>query len=365
MLHALRSSDRAFGTVITRNYLPYARALARSIRRFHDEPMYVVCVDEPDGFFDRASEPFTLLTANDLLPKEHRQLLFYYTPFEACNALRAYLHHYICTHTTHERWIYLDSDIYVTASLEPVFAAMDAPCTGLISPHCTQPSPAALMEPVETSLQKFGIYNSGFLALRRSDETKAFVAWFVERLRTLCFAMHRGVNVDQLWLNFVPEYFPSMPSWKHPGANVAYWNLHERRLTRGEGGYLSNGEQLLFVHFSRWRYENPDDWSFGRPLAQDTDRDVIRDLGIEYRDALQGCGYESSRSWGYGYAAFANGRPITTAMRRKYYDLLLTGQAPVGNPFEHPEWFPRKLDLSWIRRLIPQGLKTTMRELVS
>jgi hypothetical protein len=356
---------RAFATVITRSYLPFARVLAQSIRRFHDDPIYVVCVDDPGGYFDPSREPFTVLTAQDLLPVEDRNLLFYYTPFEACNALRAYLHNYLLERTSHDRWLYLDSDIFVTAPLDLAFDAMNAPASGVISPHCTQPAPVAIMEPVETSLQKHGIYNSGFLALRRCSETQEFATWFVQRLRSLCFFMHRDVYVDQLWLNFVPEYFPAMLSWKHPGANVGYWNLHERTLTRSPSGFLANGQTLLFVHFSRWLYEAPDNWAFGRPTTSGTDPSIISELGLQYRDALSAAGYDECRGWPYGFATFADGRPITTQMRRRYYEMMISDKAGPESPFEHSEWFPPRWTTEVVRKMLPQRLKNFVRSMIS
>jgi len=352
----------AFATVITRSYLPFARVLARRLGRFHDAPLYVVCVDEPEGLFDPAAEPFTLLTASDLLPEQDRSLLFYYTPFEACNALRGYLHKHLFEHTPHDRWLYLDSDIYVTTPLDAAFAAIDEPACGLISPHCLEPADARLLHPVETCLLKFGVYNSGFLGLRRNAEGRRFVDWFLERLRTLCFFMHRDVYVDQLWLNLVPEHFPAMRSWKHPGANVAYWNLHERRLRRTGEGLTANGEPLLFVHFSQWRYDAPADWRFGRTVAPDTDPTIIRDLGLAYRDELQSAGYDECRKWPYGYGRFADGREITTRMRRAYYDMLSAEAPPHGDPFAHPEWFPQGFSLERAKHLVPPVVKQFVRQ---
>ena len=335
------TSGRCFATVITRSYLADARALARSIRRFHADPIYVLCIDDPDGFVDPRGEPFTLLTLNDVLPPEDRAQVFYYTAFELCNSCRAYLHRYLRDRTNHESWVYLDSDIFVTAPLDPLFAALtDAGTCGLFTAHCLDPAPIPLIEPVETSLQMYGVYNSGFLALRRTGASGAFVDWFVSRLRVLCFFMERGVYVDQLWMNLLPELFPDIRSWKHRGANVAYWNIHERVITADGDRVLANGEPLLFMHFSRWNIEHPEDWSFGRPVANGSDPAVVAALGRQYRDALLECGYSECRRWPYGFARFSNCRSITKAMRRAYYEDFIAGRAGADSPFEHPERFP-------------------------
>lgn len=334
------NSSRCFATVITRSYLADARALAKSIRRFHDDPIYVVCIDDPEGFFDPRGEQFVVLTLKDILPEEDQGILFYYTAFELCCALRAWLHRYILDHSTAAKWVFLDSDIVVTSSLDPLFDAIDSDTAGLLTPHCIKPAAENILEPVETSLLRFGIFNAGFLALGRCDAAVSFVGWFQARLRTLGFFMEHDVNCDQLWLNFVPQVFPSIKVWKHAGANVAYWNIHERVITEDNASFRVNGEPLLFMHFSRWNIDIPEDWSFGRPVAEGSDPAAVAALGRHYRDALVDCGYEQCRRWPYGYARFKNGRAITKRMRRAYYAACVAGRAPAGSPFEHPEWFP-------------------------
>lgn len=333
--------SRCFATVITRSYLADARALAASIRRFHDDPIYVVCVDDPTGYFDPAAEPFTVLSLDDVLPEEDRPQVFYYTAFELCNAARAYLHRYLLRATDHSAWAYFDADIAVTADLEPLFAALTAEgVVGLYTAHCLDIAPTHLMEPVETGFQRFGVYNSGFLALRRCAGVERFVDWFVTRLRTLCFFMEHDVNCDQLWMNFYPQLFPELRSWTHRGANVAYWNIHERRVVRAGDRFLADGEPLLFAHYSRWQIAQPRDFGWGRPLAAGSDPEAVAALGERYRDELVAADVGRCRSWPYGHARFRTGRAITKAMRRAYYDDWIRGQARPGSAFDHPEWFP-------------------------
>lgn len=359
------TARRAFGTVVTKNYLPYARVLADSIRRFHPDPIYVVSVDGWEGCPDAAGEPFTRLSLDDLVPPADDAMRFYYTAFELCNAARAYLHQFLLNRTDADAWLYIDADVLVTAPLDDAFERMAAPVTGLVSPHVLEPCDGRIAEPVETSLQRFGIYNSGFLAMRRSPEATAFIAWFADRLRTLCFFMEHDVNCDQLWLNFVPLYFSAIDTWRHPGANVAYWNLHERTLTRSPAGYLANGEPLLFLHFSRWRYDAPDDWTFGRRTTPGTDRSIISESGIAYRDALAAAGHDAYRGLSYGFGTFADGRPITKPMRRRYYEMFKDGTADAGSPFDHPEWFPTNKAADAVKKMLPQRLKDFIRSMIS
>jgi hypothetical protein len=333
--------SRCFVTAITRNYLADARALAMSIRRYDaDAGIYVLCLDEPRPYFEPKNEPFRVLTLDEVLPKEDRSLLFYYTAFELSCAIRAYLHKYVLERTAFGEWAFLDSDISVQSRLDPLFAEMTNGVSGLYTPHCLVPVPQLLVEPGETSLLRLGVYNGGFLALKRSAEAAAFIEWYVARLKTFALVKDKGLYCDQLWLNLLPQYFPSMKCLQNPGANVAYWNIHERAITRRAGAYQSNGEPLLFFHFSQWRISRPHDLAWGRPVASGTDTEALAVLGAAYKEDLLASGFAHCRAWPYGYARFANGRTVTKPMRRSYYRECVERRQRTGSPFEHPDWFP-------------------------
>jgi hypothetical protein len=63
---------------------------------------------------------------------------------------------------------------------------------------------------------------------------------------------------DQIWINFVPLFFKKVHVLMHPGYNMAYWNLHERKLTKANNQYLVNDrEKLVFFHYSGFKTEIP------------------------------------------------------------------------------------------------------------
>ena len=43
-----------------------------------------------------------------------------------------------------------------------------------------------------------------------------------------CFNLYMDMYVDQLWLNFVDPFGYNLCVVRHPGANIAYWNVRER-----------------------------------------------------------------------------------------------------------------------------------------
>src|SRR5208282_3977814 len=98
------------------------------------------------------------------------------------------------------------------------------------------------------------------VAVTNSDEAHKFLSWWEHRCLTLGYVdRQNGLFVDQKWIDFVPCYFNSVLVLKHPGCNMAYWNLHERTLEKvGETWIVNNSEPLIFYHFSGGNVDGAD-----------------------------------------------------------------------------------------------------------
>ena len=96
-----------------------------------------------------------------------------------------------------------------------------------------------------------GAYNLGFLALRSTPEVQRICRWWGRRLQTECLIdLNRGLFVDQKWADLFPSFIEKTHILRHPGYNVAYWNLSQRRVTFERDAWLVNGLPLRFFHFS-------------------------------------------------------------------------------------------------------------------
>jgi hypothetical protein len=63
---------------------------------------------------------------------------------------------------------------------------------------------------------------------------------------------------DQRWMYLAPVFVPDPLILRHPGYDVAYWNLPHRDIRRREDGtWLVNGQPLVFFHFSGIDPEDP------------------------------------------------------------------------------------------------------------
>ena len=339
--------DLAVCTIITKSHLTYARTLSESIKKYNPEiEVYVLLADTFDNYFDPKDEIFNLIDFSDL-PNQHNlnQMCFYYTPFELCCALRGMLHEYMYRKTSAQRWLFLDSDIMIFSSLEAVFRELENKSI-LLTPHCHTPvSDRQHVNPHEINILRSGVFNAGFLGLKRSETTNKFIHWFKDRLTDFSFndpgvAEPRGLFVDQLWLNLVPFFFDEVCVLSHPGVNLGHWNLFEKKLEKdGNGNIIVDGQPLLFVHFSGWDIENPEGVSTHSPMYRDKEFPIWIELAESYRHSLIKNGYETTIHYPYAYAYFDTGEPITLNMRRFYYESLKQGQVLETSPFYLSAYF--------------------------
>lgn len=336
--------ERVFCTIITKNYLAYARTLAMSIAEHHPiGKLYVLLADRIDGYFEPQTEPFELIQLQDL-PEQDTigRMCFYYNPFELCCALRGALHEYMLNSTAAESWIFLDADIMVFDCLDPIFEQLSKTSI-LLTPHCQTPVYWQDSNPHEFNFLRNGLFNAGFLGLCRTQETREFIQWFKERLTHYCFSDQslgnlKGLFVDQLWLNLAVLYFKA-DFLIDPGANLGHWNLWERQIELSGETIKVNDKPLLFVHFSGWDIEQPNRVSKHSLLYHNYANAAWSTIALSYQDKLLKHGYTETTQYPYAFDRFETGELITLTMRRAYYNDLERGVEASESPFKRADYF--------------------------
>jgi hypothetical protein len=359
-------------TIITKNYVAYARTLALSLAEHNPgSTLYVLLADRLDNYFDPQNEPFKLIQLEELSnQKVVEDMCFYYTPFELCCALRGMLHEYMFEKTDAQSWLFIDSDILVCNSLEGILRQLETTSI-LVCPHCTTTVEIKFVRHHDLTLLQMGVYNAGFLGLRRTSTTREFISWFRERLQLYGFNKPTQTQyVDQLWLNFVPLLFKDVSLLLDPGANLAYWNLYERVVEEEEHGKITvNGQPLLFFHFSRWNISNPrsitavDSRIKYDPMLMYEGKDfpALSKLGEMYRDRLIANGYETSRQYPYAFSHFESGELITPAMRSKYFDSLKQGRTYEASPFANYSYLSSVLGMKGFKSILRKAGKQVVK----
>jgi hypothetical protein len=280
-------------SICSANYLAHAKTLGDSILEHNPEVHFVIgLVDvlsadvEMTGF-----ERFEVLDVAKALPEGvFNDLLSKYYLVELNTAVKPYLMDYLYKRDPLVETVsYFDPDIKVYSSLLPLF--QNVRDKGIIvTPHgCTYDDSKENIAG-ELSMLACGIYNLGFIATSRSDETSEFLRWWMLRLRDHC--AHRtdipGTFFDQNWVMLAGIYFTKFYVEKNPGYNLAWWNLFERKVSIGKSGYVVNGNTpLVFVHFSAYKPEHDDHiaWRVQKPMGFDYHPE-LKPLFDDYKKSL-------------------------------------------------------------------------------
>lgn len=148
-----------------------------------------------------------------------------------------------------ESVIYFDPTVWVTGDINAVFQQLQAADIVLTPRLVGKFGQSAYGD--EKLFLNTGMYDAGFWAVRKTENTFRFLQWWKERLTDCAhFDLCNGMNHEQLWLNYVPVFFDNVLIYKGIGHNVGLQNLHERVLTKKNGKWIVNQRvELVFFNF--------------------------------------------------------------------------------------------------------------------
>jgi hypothetical protein len=322
--------DPAIGTIVAKNYLPFARTLAMSLRRFHaDMQLVVALADELDGSFEPEAEPFAILTPAELGIPNLRDFAFRSTRLEFAVALKPYLLAKLLE--TANSALFLDADLLVLGRLDSLFDRVRRHAVTLV-PHLLEPPATPERVERELLLHRCGAFNAGVVGVAESRTAEAFLSWWRSRVHNLCVLdVERGLHYDQRWLDLVPGFVTDLHVHRDPGVNVAHWNLPERPLRKQNGVVTVAGEPCRLFHFSGFDPDHPETPTRYRPDLQLDQLGDAQHLFRAYLSDLQAAGWTTADEPPYAYGSFDNGVRIPDAARQLYAQL--PDRVRFGDPF--------------------------------
>lgn len=305
-------------TSLTSNYIPKARVLGHSIKRYHPEAVFHLLLSDfkPD-WIEESGEPFDSIIHVEELPIENvKSWIFKHTFIELCTAVKGFGFQEIFRRYSPRNVIYLDPDIVVTSRMDTIIERLSK-ASILLTPHQTEPDTEikAIIDNEICSL-KHGVYNLGFLAIRNSATGKRFVDWWANRLSQFCFDdIPGGLFTDQRWVDLAPSFFDDLMVMREPIYNVCTWNLSHRTVTgKPPDGLLVNGQQLCFYHFSGFD-------SGAQKVMLDIygkQSPVLKELRDWYIEECRKVGQDEYGKTPCVYDRFSNGREVTKSHRYVY-----------------------------------------------
>ena len=291
-------------TLCSNNYLAQAITLGISLLNHNPEYKFKIgLVDKKNSQIDYEAIPFDIIAVESIGISDFNEMFKRYNIIELNTAVKPfYFQYFFQSLSLSDKCIYLDPDIFVYhqfTELEQAFPENEI----IIIPHFTIPIDDDKLQE-ENDFLNTGLYNLGFLALKKGVESGKFIDWWAMRLRTKAYInLAKGMFTDQIWINFVPLFFNKVHIFRHPGYNLAYWNLHERRLTTGNKVVKDNQEfPLVFYHFSGFNPLRPEILSEYQNRFSFNNRDDIIELFDHYSKSLFTNDYKKYSSMACFYA---------------------------------------------------------------
>jgi glycosyltransferase involved in cell wall biosynthesis len=313
-------------TIIAKNYLAQARVLARSFLEYHPGGRFwTLVIDDFTDYLDPASEPFATLTPADIGCDAFLDMAFRYTVLELSTAVKPWLLGHLMA-AVDGPITYLDPDIQVFGSLERL-DGLAREHKLVLTPHCTEPIPDDGRRPTQIDIMIAGIYNLGYVSLAPCSEIEQLLEWWKDRLRRDCRVDPvYGYFVDQRWFDLTPGLMDDRAIVREPEYNVAYWNLHSRRLTRDGGSYAVNGRPLAFFHYSGFDPDEPGVLSRHQNRLSVEHDPVLAEILRQYAELAAGEGYGTARNFPYSYDSLPDGTPLDPVVRQMFAEAEETGE---------------------------------------
>jgi hypothetical protein len=283
MLYALPVD--AICTIADSTYAPKAIAMLTSaLIHMPDCQHFLLDIDNSKPKIHES--PITVLSLKDigLSESEIESLRLKYNVIEFATAVKPTLLNALVKRDFRSV-TYLDPDIFVTSAISEAMEIAENHEV-VVVPHRCHP-PQIPNSEFEIMLNRVGIFNFGFVTL--SKNSKTLLDWWQKKtFESGSMNWYQGQFTDQKWGDFFPAYFKTF-ILKHPGYNVASWNIDERPLMHLPSGEITaSDEPLRFIHFSQSTHRLDEasvlkQWEYANKVSLK----IVSSLALKYEENIE------------------------------------------------------------------------------
>lgn len=245
---------QAFFTISDPAYVDLAPTMFDSVKEHYpDASLYLFMIGK--GTERTFANGVSVIYLDEVLDsRDLEQRLCYYLSVEMATSVRPDCFKALFTNG-YDQVIYFDPDIYLFRRMTEVDGLLATGVNGVITPHALKSVPEGnnAISGGDQVLLQVGIFNMGFLALRRSEETFRMLDWWQAKLKWLCVCdLKNGYFVDQKWMEFLPVYFESFHILRSGAYNLAPWNAEHYKIIEDDDTFYVDSRNLpvAFIHFS-------------------------------------------------------------------------------------------------------------------
>lgn len=318
----------------------------QSVAFHHPEvDRYCVIVDRDLSLARQCPQDFEVLPLQELNLPDGDEFLFQYTILELNTAVKPWALHTLMQRG-YEKVVYIDPDISLYAPMHEVMQALSGSVELVLTPHLLAPMTDKAQDqfvPTELDIRRAGTYNLGFCAFKNTPAMQELLVWWQSKLHRHCVnETDKGIFVDQSWMDLVPGMFANVFVLRHPGYNLAYWNMAQRPLAKtdelGQGSSTTSftvlGQPLVFAHFSGLDPQQPQKvskhqnrFNFGNINP------ALKNLIDDYCQRVVANNIAHYKEQPYGFAKFDDGTPIADSSRSYFRTSNRLRGLALGKPF--------------------------------
>ncbi len=320
-----------FFTSFNKAYLGQASVWARSLRKVYQSNVEIIGLviesrDERDLSYFRDFD--RVIFAEELNIPNFSSWIFGLNIVEAATAVKPFC--LLKLLDTYSLVTYMDPDTYVYSSLDEIYE-LHKNSSVILTPHQIYPQEEDwIVEATELESLRFGVYNLGFISAKSDRNGKKIAQWWADRCYMYCIDdTARGLFTDQKIFDLAPALFDGVKVLRHPGYNIATWNIAERQLSfSDQEGATACTEPVRFCHFTKATHAGA--YALDKMTTSET---LFEELFYAYVASLKGKNLELdnfSKKWSYGF--YDDGIEIEPDTRLKY-------RALKDHRFKHPNPF--------------------------
>lgn len=239
-----------FCSIITADYLPFAKTLLSSLKKYDTAATLHVLVI--NGIITSEDTSLRITTMQDITAAALFQLVekkyAHTNPDHLRWALKPVYLHYLLE-KGFDKVIFTDPDLFFTGDYHFLLNELDKQAI-LLSPHHTVADP---MQDEANFLMSFriGLYNAGFIAASVSG--KPALQWWANACAyNIKQDTAAGLYDDQKYLDMMPVLFDNTSIIRHPGCNLGSWNMQTCKRSLSNGKLVINETyEPIFIHFNR------------------------------------------------------------------------------------------------------------------
>lgn len=239
---------QTFCTIVTPEFIPFAKVLHSSLVKFKpDTTLQVLVIGETniESENNLIIHPVASLKNYPLVKKlEEKYTTIINDQFRW--ALKpAFLSHLL---EQFDKVIYLDADIYFVNDPSFLFTELDNKSI-LLSPHWGETNPTPDEEKFLMNF-RIGLYNAGFIGASKKA-LPALEWWTTACSYEIKQDNEKGLYDDQRYLDLIPIIDPDAKMLRHKGCNIGSWNINTCKRSIKNGNVFINEEfPIIFIHFN-------------------------------------------------------------------------------------------------------------------